>query len=77
MQPSEPEEEVKELVAREHTRAATNDPEFEGAEIWRREEAPPGDDRPDADWLQSSGWWFLLGAIAVGLVAWILYIALA
>jgi hypothetical protein len=77
MQPSEPEEEVKELVAREGVRKAEHDPEFEQAEIWRREEAPPGDDRPDADWLQSSGWWFVFGAIAVALVAWILYLVLA
>jgi hypothetical protein len=77
MQPSEPEEEVKELVARERERRVEHDPELEQAEMWRREEAPPGDDRPDADWLQSKGWWFFFGAIAVALVAWIVYIAVA
>jgi hypothetical protein len=77
MQPSEPEEEVKELVARERARRVEHDPEFEQADIWRQEEAAPVDDRPDADWLQSRGWLFVFGAIAVALVAWILYIALA
>jgi hypothetical protein len=77
MQPSEPEEEVKELVARERARGVEHDPEFEEAEIWRREEAPPGDDRPDADWLQSKGWVYFLAAIPVAIVAWILYLVLA
>jgi hypothetical protein len=77
MQPSEPEEEVKELVARERDETHLDDPEFERAEIWRREEAPPLDDRLDADWLQGNGWWLILGAIGVALAAWILYIALA
>jgi hypothetical protein len=77
MQPSEPEEEVKELVARERNETRLDDPEFERAEIWRREEAPPLDDRFDADWLQGNGGWLILAAIGVALVAWILYIALA
>jgi hypothetical protein len=76
MQPNEPEEEVKELVARDNTRTPV-DPEFERAEIWREEEAPPTDDRLDADWLQSNGWVYFLGAIGVALVAWIVYIVLA
>ena len=77
MQPSEPEEEVKELVAREHAETRLDDPEFERAEIWRQEEAPPRDDRFDADWLQGNGWVLILAAIGVALVAWIVYIVLA
>jgi hypothetical protein len=77
MQPSEPEEEVKELVARERAETRLDDPELERAEIWRREEAPPRDDRFDADWLQGNTGWLILAGIGVALVAWIVYIALA
>jgi hypothetical protein len=77
MQPSGPEEEVKELVARERDETRRDDPEFELAEIWREEEAPPRDDRFDADWLEGNGWWVMLVVIGVAVAAWIIYIALA
>ena len=77
MQPSGPEEEVKELAARERDETRLDDPEFELAEIWRKEEAPPRDDRFDADWLEGNGWWVMLVVIGVAVAAWIIYIALA
>jgi cytochrome c-type biogenesis protein CcmH/NrfG len=77
MQPLEPEEALKELVAREETRTRPADPELERAEARRRQQIPPPDDPPEADWLRSNWGWLILAAIPVGLVAWVIYVALA
>jgi cytochrome c-type biogenesis protein CcmH/NrfG len=77
MQPSEPEEELKELAAREATRGPIVDPELERARARRGGQPALSADRPDADWLQSTVWWVLLGAIVVALAAWIVYVAVA
>jgi hypothetical protein len=77
MQPSEPEEELKELISREEVRARLPQSELERAEARRRELAALLDDPPEADWLRSNWGWLILAATLVALVAWIVYIALA
>jgi hypothetical protein len=75
MQPTEPEEDLKELVARDENRRV--DPKLERFESRRRERQGPYDDSPDEDWLHSNWAWLMLAAIFAALVAWIAYIALA
>jgi hypothetical protein len=77
MQPSDPEEAVKELVAREEVRARLPQSERERAEARRQELSALLDDAPEADWLRSNWGWAILAAMVVALVAWIVYIALA
>jgi hypothetical protein len=77
MQPGEPEEELKDLVAREDTRVPLVDPELERAEALRRPPRDAFNDPADADWLRGNWGWALLAAPVVGLVAWIVYLTLA
>jgi hypothetical protein len=77
MQSSEPEQELKELIAREKVRIRLPQSELERAEVRRRELAALLDDPPEAGWLRSSWGWLILAALLVALAAWIVYIALA
>jgi hypothetical protein len=77
MQPGEPEEDLKNLVAREETRVPLVDPELERAEALRHARNDAFDDPPDADWLRGNWGWGMLAAVVVGLVAWIVYLVLA
>jgi hypothetical protein len=77
MQSSEPEEELKELIAREEVRIRLPQSDLERAEARRRELAALLDDAPEANWLRRNWGWLILAALLVALAAWIVYIALA
>jgi hypothetical protein len=77
MQSSEPEEELKELIAREEVRIRLPQSELERAEARRRELAALLDDPPEAGWLHRNWGWLILAAPLIALAAWIVYIALA
>jgi hypothetical protein len=77
MQSSEPEEELKELIAREEVRIRLPQSELERAEARRRELAALLDDPPEAGWLRRNWGWLILAAPLIALAAWIVYIALA
>jgi hypothetical protein len=76
MQPTEPEEDLKELVAREHSAVRPADRQAERVAAWRREHDGVVEEPPETDWLRSNAGWVLLGAILAGLAGWIVYIAL-
>jgi hypothetical protein len=76
MQPSEPEEEVKEIVGREDVRVPYVDREPEGARILEEEQEEELDERPDTGWLEGNWVWVILVALVVGFVAWVLVISL-
>jgi hypothetical protein len=76
MQPSEPEEAVKESAPRVEVRAWLPRSELERAEARRREQLALLDDTPEADWLRGNWGWAILAAVLLAL-AWLLYIALA
>jgi hypothetical protein len=76
MQPNEPEEELKRGLAREESRVTPLDRESERADIFR-EEREELEERPDTGWLEGNWVWLILVAIVVGLVVWVVVIALA
>ena len=75
-QPSEDEEEVKELVSRENLGKTPRDPEQEGERIYREGHDPPLDD-PESDAARGSWGVYLLVGVVVAIVAYVLYLVLS
>ena len=75
-QPSEPEEEVKELVSLEGRSHVPHDPEQQSETIYREGHDPPLDD-PENDAARGSWGLYLLAVIVVAIVAYVLYLALS
>jgi hypothetical protein len=71
--PSEDEEEVKELVGRERVGHASHDPEQAAEHIYREAHDPPFDD-PQNDAAEGSWGIYLLAVIPLGIVAYVLYL---
>jgi hypothetical protein len=76
MQPNEPEEDLKGMLGSEGSRASPLDHESERADIFREERDEELDERPDTGWLEGNWVWLVLVAIVVGLVVWVVVIAL-
>jgi hypothetical protein len=77
MQPGEPEEELKDLVAHEHTEVPRSERDPEGVEILREEFEEELNEQPDTGWLEGNWVWIFLVAIVVAIVTFVLVIALA
>jgi hypothetical protein len=75
-QPSEDEEEVKELVGREDVGKAPRDPEQERERIYREGHDAPFDD-PQDDAARGSWGLYLLAVIVLGIAAYVLYLVLS
>jgi hypothetical protein len=76
MQPNEPEEELKGMLGGEGSRAPSFDYESEQADIFREEREEELDERPDSAFLEGNWVWVVLVAAVVGLVVYVIVIAL-
>ena len=73
-QPSEEEEEVKEIAGRERVGHVPRDPEQEGEHVYREGHDPPLDD-PESDAARGSWGVYLLVGIVLAIVAYVVYLA--